>query len=70
MSLQCQTSGREIAWLRPFEQAGKSVVDLTVTSLCKVIKPQKPFSARGKLLLALIAAAICRVILTTIINLF
>ena len=60
---------RNINWLVPFDNAGKSLVDAVATKVSLFLKTQKPLSERGKLIIALVVFAIIRIILWTILRL-
>jgi hypothetical protein len=59
---------RNIAWLVPFDNTGKSLVDAVSNKISVYFKTQKQLTEKGKLIIALIAFAIIRVILGTILK--
>ena len=59
---------RNINWLVPFDNAGKSLVNAVTAKVSQFLKPQNPLSERGKLIAALVAFAIARIILGTILR--
>jgi hypothetical protein len=59
---------RNINWLIPFDNAGRSLVNTVTAKVSQLLKTQNPLSERGKLIVALVVFAIARVILGTIIK--
>ena len=59
---------RNVNWLVPFDNAGKTLVNAVTTKVSQFLKTQNPLSERGKLIVALVAFAIARVILGTILR--
>ncbi len=59
---------RNVSWLVPFDNAGKTLVNAITTKVSQFLKTQNPLSERGKLIVALIVFAIARVILGTILK--
>ncbi|MBW7991922.1 MAG: hypothetical protein FVQ84_18145 [Planctomycetes bacterium] len=59
---------RNVNWLVPFDNAGKTLVNAVTTKVSQFFKTQYPLSERGKLIVALIVFAIARVILRTILR--
>ena len=60
---------KNISWLVPFDNAGKSLVDAVTSKVPQLLKTKNPLSEKGKLIAALLAFAIARVILGTILKL-
>jgi hypothetical protein len=59
---------RNVNWLVPFDNAGKTLVNAVTTKVSQFFKTQNPLSERGKLIVALVAFAITRVILGIILR--
>ncbi len=59
---------RNVNWLVPFDDAGKTLVNAVTTRVSQCFNPQNPLSERGKLIVALVAFAIARVVLGTILR--
>ena len=59
---------KNIVWLVPFDNAGKSLVDFITNKSTIFLKTQRLLSEKGKLIIALIAFAIVRIILGTILK--
>jgi len=59
---------RNIDWLVPFDNAGKSLVDAVTTKVSQLSKTRKPLSEKGKLIVALAIFAIARIILGSILK--
>ncbi|MCK5225210.1 MAG: hypothetical protein KAQ89_00680 [Planctomycetes bacterium] len=59
---------RNVNWLIPFDNAGKSLVNTVTAKVSQFLKTQNPLSERGKLITALAAFAIARIILGTILK--
>jgi len=59
---------RNVNWLIPFDNAGKTLVNAVTTKVSQFLKIPRPLSERGKLIVALIVFAIARVILGTILK--
>lgn len=60
---------RNIDWLVPFDNAGKSLVSTVTLKIPQFIKTQNRLSEKGKLIIALVAFAIARIILGSILRL-
>jgi len=60
---------RNVNWLVPFDNAGKSLVNAVTAKVSRFLKTQNPLSERGKLIVGLIAFAMARIILGTILRL-
>ncbi len=60
---------RNINWLIPFDNAGKSLVNAVTAKVSQFLKTKNPLSQRGKLITALAAFAIARIILGSILRL-
>jgi len=59
---------RNVNWLVPFDNTGKSLVNAVTAKVPRFLKTQNPLSERGKLIVALVAFAIARIILGTILK--
>ena len=59
---------RNVNWLVPFDNAGKTLVNAVTAKVSQYVKTQNPLSERGKLIVALTAFTIARVILGTILR--
>jgi len=59
---------RNVNWLVPFDNAGKTLVNAVTAIVSQFFKTQNPLSERGKLIVALVVFAIARVILGTILR--
>jgi len=59
---------RNVNWLVPFDNAGKTLVNAVTTKVSQFLKTRNPLSEKGKLIVALVAFAIARVILGTILR--
>ena len=59
---------RNVKWLIPFDNAGKTIVDAVTAKVPRFVKTQTPLSERGKLIIALAVFAIARIILGTILR--
>jgi hypothetical protein len=59
---------RNVNWLVPFDNAGKTLVNAVTTKVSQFLKTQNPLSERGKLIVALAACAIARFVLGTILR--
>lgn len=60
---------RNINWLVPFDNAGKSLVNSVTAKVPQFLKTQNPLSERGKLIVGLIVFAMARIILGTFLRL-
>ncbi len=60
---------KDVNWLIPFDNAGKSLVNVINAKVPQFLKTQNPLSERGKLIIALVVFAIARIILGTILRL-
>ncbi len=60
---------RNVNWLIPFDNAGRSLVNTVTAKVSQLLKTKNPLSERGKLIVALVAFAIARIILGTILRL-
>ncbi len=59
---------RNVNWLVPFDNAGKTLVNAVTAKVSRFVKTQNPLSERGKLIVALVVFAIARVVLGTILR--
>ncbi len=59
---------KNVNWLVPFDNAGKTLVNAVIAKVPQFLKTQNPLSERGKLIVALVAFAIARVVLGTILR--
>lgn len=59
---------RNVNWLVPFDNAGKSLVNAVIAKVPRFLKTQSPLSEKGELIAALMAFAIARIILGTILK--
>ena len=59
---------RNVGWLVPFDNAGKTIVSAVTRQTSKFVKTKRPLSDRGKLIVALLVFAIIRLILGTILR--
>ncbi len=60
---------KNVNWLVPFDNAGKTLVNAVTAKVPQFLKTQNPLSERGKLIIALVVFAIARIILGTILRL-
>lgn len=60
---------KNINWLIPFDNAGKSLVDNVSEKVPQILRLRKPLSKRGKLITALIVFAVLRMSLGLLLRL-
>ena len=60
---------KNISWLTPFDNAGKTLVTAITSKVSQLLKTQNPLSEKGRLVAALVVFAIARIILGTILRL-
>lgn len=60
---------KNINWLTPFDNAGKSLVDTIAAKVPQILRLQKPLSKRGRLIAALVVLALVRIILGAVLRL-
>ena len=59
---------RNVNWLIPFDNAGKSLVNTVTVKVPQFLKTKNPLSEKGKLIVALIVFTIARIILGAILK--
>lgn len=59
---------KNIHWLAPFDNAGKSLVDIIATKVPQLLMTRNPLSQRGRLIAALVVLALVRIVLGAVLR--
>ena len=59
---------KDISWLVPFDNAGRSIVNAVTLRVPAILKPKRPLSESGKIIVSLVALVILRIILGMVLR--